>query len=71
MFHLTPLIYKRALPDEESKYIYVEYEVLKDIPAYSGRAMAWFDQAGGSTQYKFANGWSIQYLIKHGYIRPR
>ena len=58
---------RRALPQD--KYNFVEYEVLKDMPAYSGRAMAWFDQPGGGKQYKFTNGRKIQYLINNGFLR--
>jgi len=54
---------KRALPGKETDYQVIRYIVKEDISAYSGRAMAWFGQPGGSTQYQFSNNKKIQDFI--------
>ena len=42
---------QRALPPGSEEKIYIELEVLKDLPCSRGEIAPWFDQIGGGTQY--------------------
>ncbi|MEJ6403469.1 TNT domain-containing protein [Yoonia sp. 2307UL14-13] len=57
----------RALPYEKSTQQYAVYEVLRPLEVSSGRAAAWFDEAGGATQYLTDR--SVGDLIREGYLR--
>jgi len=42
----------RALPTLCEIQIYTIYRVLRPLPVASGKAVAWFDEPGGATQYE-------------------
>jgi hypothetical protein len=42
----------RALPSVCQVQIYTVYRVLKPLPVASGKAVPWFDEPGGATQYE-------------------
>ncbi|WP_273702694.1 TNT domain-containing protein [Thermoanaerobacter sp. A7A] len=57
----------RSLPPENRKLPYNIYEVIKPFEALEGKTAPWFDQPGGSIQYKMPK--TIKELINEGYIR--
>ena len=57
----------RALPYDDSKMRYAQYEVVKPIPVQSGKAAPWFGQSGGATQFKTEQ--SVGDLVKAGYLK--
>jgi hypothetical protein len=57
----------RALPYDPAQMNYTQFEVLKPLPVEAGPAEAWFDQAGGGTQY--FSKMNAQQLLDEGYIR--
>lgn len=60
-------IEKRALAPGTEAEPYHVYEVLKPLDAQGGKAVSWFDQPGGGTQFRFYK--PIQELLDAGFIK--
>jgi hypothetical protein len=57
----------RALPYDQAKMPYRQYEVVKELPVESGRALPWFGEKGGGVQHK--TGKSVEDLVREGYLK--
>ena len=61
---------QRSLPaGHQATKEYHQYEVVKDLPVQAGKSAPWFGQPGGGTQFRLADGWTVEGLIEKGYIK--
>jgi hypothetical protein len=59
---------QRALPSSSANEQFQTFEVVKPLPVSSGKAVPWFGQPGGGTQYQL-QGTDVKSLLTEGYLR--